>query len=557
MPDAADPSQAAADASNASSPAPQRRQPASGRASPKLLIAGVAVAIIAIVLIAAYLLLGSHIASVSRYALLAETLSSGKQVTLSKVLQLLNVSLIPSSAVNSSVNANYSGSGGASVVYSGINLNIPFRYTASEQANGSYSRTAIQLNTLGTNISGTYISTPSETLLCGNQNQSYSFLASAISGSGSSASPAEKPDYKCILSSFSRSPLASLNSSSMKTLNLLINYVGNNTYINASKTSYSTYKGSSCIYVAGHIHTNTINLGTLLASLYNSTSQNSSSASGDTFELSGPYSACVSPSSGAVYNFSVSIAANIEYKASSYSSSESNFNVSLSISGNATSIGAPEPYSFISNPPYPIINGTCSNQNLLIDPMNYQSSFSPYYYSCQSVDLNSTGGLRLVLSPEQNPYGSLYGNYSTPSAAQTSPARILGLACNSYQNAFLAPNASSYKPVNITVNQNSELTLIFSCPITPANKLEYSASLYIVTQQNGTSFNSYPGMNGTYSQSSNMSYFLTSITAFPTISGPLGRNANTGPVSSRVVLPQSPSYNYTFNFTTTIPYNAT
>ncbi|MDE1768547.1 MAG: hypothetical protein KGH62_04205, partial [Candidatus Micrarchaeota archaeon] len=252
-----------------------------------------AVIILAIVL--AYSFLSGNSQS-SRYARLAAALSAGKPVTLAAVASTLSANTGSlSGLINSSSNLSYSGSGGLSAQITGLSLSIPFSYALTEQTNGSYSRADSKISIMHSALSEILINTPNITYECSDKNQS-SGLLSGILGGNQSSTGTEHPDYACVASA----PINISNSYSMQA-NEIINRILNNSFMNATKVSYtSTYMHRSCIFMAGYIYSNKINLGALV-----NTSSSSGAVSGtqasllapnDTLSFKGPYSLCASQS---------------------------------------------------------------------------------------------------------------------------------------------------------------------------------------------------------------------------------------------------------------------
>ena len=488
-----------------------------------------AVVIIAILAVA-YLVLGGTRNNTTGYAKLAVALATGKPLALSTVISDLNLSTdISAGAIKPQKpsNISYSGSGSYSVDYSGININVPFAYAVSSLVNGTYSRESVDMGILHSNISYTTIISPNETLICGNQNQTFS-IASMLFG-GAVQNQTAAPDYKCVLSAPLGSALPIQNASIMREANSIIRVLANNTYVNATVVRYTSYKGSPCTYVSGYIRSNTISLLTLL----NSTQQAASGAGAPglknyTIMFSGPYSICLSTTSGVVYNFSVVQNIRLEYVQEGRTN---NLNLSASVNGIVTSIGRPEQTSDIANAPYEVLNGTCGLGSVFLYPVNYPSTYALSYYSCGAVDMNYSGYLRLVLFPGESHFG--YFNSTYP--ARPGTIRILGLACLPYNpsnlsGSYLAPGASSFYPTNITMQQGSAASLVFRCPaaLVPGEG-QYNANLYAVLEEN------FSGSD------KNLSSFIASISVVPTVKGSLGQNNNTGRVPPYAVVSATPA----------------
>ncbi len=509
------------------------------------------VLVIAAILVAAYFVTSGTAAKTTKYAKLILLLSSGKQVQLSQVTSVLNLTIGANSIQNivqnpsgTSSNVTWAGGGSVSAEYSGLNIDLPFKYMMAELENSSYVKATINLNVLKNNISETYINTPTIAYNCSNQNQTSSELDSLLGGVGGS-SGATQPDYKCVATAPLNKTLGSLNASTLRAANAILGVIENNTYINSTKVSYTSYKGNSCVYVSGYIRSNTISLAEVVRAYYATQNnsyagqyENLSEYDNDSVSFSGPYSGCISSSTGFVYNFTTAQNFTLRYSESGLGLGDqqpavTTINASLDVHGNVTQIGKPQPTSVIAQPPYPVVNGTCTSSSVDI------STISGYYgyYTCSSVDMNDSGYLKLVLQ-SYNP-----GYYSgTPGAV-----RIYGLACAAYNstsdyysiNEF---NSTAYQPTNITFDPGQPITLISKCLRSGnASGKEYVGLLYAVSEEN---------YSGTLE---NTSSALTGFSVFPTISGSFGKNENTGRVPPAVVLPTTTIYTFNYSTTTIAP----
>jgi len=514
---------------------PQSGASQKGPSSAKMVIIGIAV--IAIIAIASYLLLSSGAAAkATQYAKLTALLAGNKKASLYQVMGAVNKTNIALVEQSNPMNITYTGHGSVSFNYSLLNINTGFNYVATLLTNLNYSRTTYSLSIFNENLSGIDISTPTEIFDCADQNQS-SMLLTGLLGVQGAAKAA--PDYKCV--AMAPSSAISLSDSPDSGSAAIGAAILNRTYVNATTMVLTSYQGHQCIYVSGYMSSMPVSLGNLTNSSLMSVLLDNLS-----YSLSGPYDLCISPDTDAIYNFSISPKVTIIYSnASNGGSAKSNFTISGSLSGYATSIGAAPTIQSISSPPYPVINGTCGSVS--IPSENYSMDYESAYYSCSALDMNSTGYARLILSPSTNSnplYTLSIGNVSQPS--NQSVVRILGIACQAASNStsfssseLFGPPANAYTPVNITAAYNQSITLITRCASSGsvAGK-EYSGSLYIVAQEGNSS---YP----TYGDSAQIQF-----TVLPTISASLGSNRNTGHVAKSVNVSAGISSQF---ITTTIP----
>jgi hypothetical protein len=489
-----------------STAAPTSQNGAGNGIRPNLKIIAAIVVIVA-VLFAVYIAMNRGNEGGSGYAKLAVELATGKKIPLSGVFGLLNISGVPFGGVNTvkmtapPSNVSYLGGGEYSVSYSGVNVAVPFTYRLATLSNGSYSKVFVDLGVFHTNVTETTINTPNMTISCSNQNQSLSVISGLLGNNFTSGS--NHPNYRCIASAPVGSSIASMNSSTLKYANAIISAIENNTYINATKISQTSYNGNSCTHISGYVSSNEIGLSALLGSL---PGEGAIAIPNYTIHFEGPYSICMSVSSGQIYNFSLTQNVSISYP---QGSTPNGLNLSINIYGNVISIGRPEPDAYISKPPYQLVNGTCTDGFATLMPEDYPSQGIPFYYSCNTVDMNYSGYLRMSLLPETD---LLFAYPNRVNSSGESRVRIVGLACSPYNpdnsSVIIPPGAASFRKVNLTVARGEPVNLTFMCNAawSPSNG-EYYAYLYAQTLQNYTS-----GTNATIG-------LISSVSVLPTASG--------------------------------------
>ncbi len=468
------------------------------------------------------------------YAKIAALFSSGKTVSLHQFnnvsginpYQILSNPKTTSVNLLNNTNVSYTGSGEASILLSGVNLAIPFSYLIGSDTNGNYSRTSINARILNSNVSELIINTPVLNLACGNQNQSS--LALSLLG-GSSSSSHIPPDYACVAKEVQSN---SINQSQKNTSIKIANYIANNIFINASNVSDVSYRGNSCIYLKGYVTSKNLALGNVLnnSALNNSqTSSISSGLSSAIMKFKGPYSTCISASTGIPYNFSTNLQLNITSPPSPGQAKPSSLNVNFSITTNMAYYGKASTTQVLSEVPYRIMNGTCQN-GINLNVIN--SSYSAYF-ACNNVNMNSSGSALMELKPSKN-----MNLFSIPNATvpQGSKIRILGLYCEKTNSSATAsfyasqPNATLFTPVNLTFASNQSFALAVNCPGAILGK-QYNGTVYAVTQEDTLSSST------TAANIVNVSSSIGTFSVLPTINGNIGINQNSGPVSNHVVLP--------------------
>jgi hypothetical protein len=530
--------------------------------SSMMLIVGV---VVALVIIAGAFYLISSSAHTSKYLRLAALLAGGKKVSITQVANVLNVSLTSFAAQNNStskskdMNSTYFGNGSITFDESGTTISAPFTYNFSGEENGTYSRSSYSINLADSNDIATVISTPNATFNCKNLNSTTSLVSglSGLGGSGYSVSP----DYKCEASAPISASSSLLGSSGLGTVTSnsiakIISFFANSTYINATSVRYATLEGSSSVCVSGAMSSNQLNAYQLYSLMFESSSSAYSLFNAtvvDTVKIvyGGPYALCLNTVSGSLYNFSFSPKVSITYPSNliyTFVPSTGNTTISFgfAINGKEGHAGPVPSKAELATPPYPVINGTCNGFGFDIFFPNLINGVD-LPYTCSTVNMNRSGYLRLNLVPAQSGssgagYIGIFNNDSS-----TGESRILGLSCFGYSGLsptamynnsnFESENSTYYQPVNITFNSTQDLALVFKCPGSNAGE-EYSGELYGVMLENESIY----GYNSTVIYGlHNTSFILSGFQVYPTISGSMGRNADTGPVSSVNI--------YTYNYT--------
>ena len=482
------------------------------------------------------------------FAKIATSLSAGKTVTLSQlssvagfnitqgITKLISGSSNHNEIFGNDTNVSYSGSGKVSASVSGIIISFPFSYLISSDTNGNYSVINAKGKILSSNLSDIIVNTPSSYFTCSNQNQSLLLSIFDSSANGNTQPPA--PNYKCVATEM---PKKQINQTIIASYAAIANNIANNVSLNASNVSYVSYRGNSCIYLKGYLISNKIKVNPV------STGSNTSSNQAYFVKFSGPYSTCISTSTGIPYNFTTTMALNLTSPPSTTTPTTSSFsisslNVSFSISSNLTYYGKAEPAQELSVPPYPIINGTCPS-GMTIDTVNGTSQ----YFRCQNINMNSSGYAVMKLKPSKNL--NLFG---IPPSNQTNEIRLLGLYCeetNSSSALAFAPepNATLFTPVNISSMSNQSLSITTRCSNTSLGT-QYNGTIYAVAV---TKSIFKPNMTV------NTSFSIGTFSVLPTITGAVGSNPNSGPVSKSVIITNPFSSGPTITSTNSTPaYNS-
>ncbi len=480
----------------------------------KFLLA-VAVVII-VVLIIAYFSLTANAISNPKYQKLAELLSGGSKVSLYVVANTLGyTNLTYLLTLGNNTNISYAGKYRVAVSYDYLNYNIGSNYSLSSVRNGNYSRATFAINLLKHEFSGVAIVKPNEVLSCMDQNQTAN-----LNLFGTQPTTQEVPDYRCLAVAYNRSStVTQLNSTLGRQGLKIIKDLLDQIYINATTIKMSSYQGNQCVYMKGYMSSNNIDI-LKLANI----SAKTLGSSGTTLSaaVSGPYSLCVS-ATGTPISYNFSFVTNVSVYYSSPSQGKVPIFVNMSLNGSATQISRVIPSQVdLSSPPYKVYNGTCVGQ-ITIPLENYYTNFESADYKCGNVEMNSSGYVKIQLSPAAS--STFFGITSNETTM-----RILGISCDGNIGPAIPFNASlptlinhltpHYTFVNITASKTSNLTLIAKCPLTGSVLgNEYSGTLGVAAIENSTS-----GLITTQ-QIGSFSVFATSTSSF-------GSNQNTGPVSA-------------------------
>ena len=463
------------------------------------------------------------------YAKIATALSAGKTVTLSQlasvagfnITQGISKSISGSSNYNrifgNDTNVSYSVSGKVSASISGIILSFPFSYLIGSDTNGNYSVINAKGKILSSNLSYIIVNTPSSSFICSNQSQSQNLLLSLLDSSVSGNTQPPPSDNKCVAKEM---PKKETNQTIIASYAAIANNIANNVSLNASNVSYVSYRGNSCIYLKGYITSNKIKISQV-------PSASNTSSQPYFVKFSGPYSTCISTTTGLPYNFTTTMALNLTSPPSTSTTSTassftiSSLNVSFSVASNMTYYGKAESTQELSALPYPIINGTCPS-GMTISTINGTSQ----YFMCQNVNMNSSGYVMMELSPSKNP--NLFG---VQQSNQTEKIRILGLYCeetnSSSASIFMPePNTTLFTPVNISSMSNQSLSITTRCSSTSLGT-QYNGTVYAVVVTK-----SIFKPNTTV----NTSLSIGTFSVLPTLTGAVGSNPNNGPVSKSVIV---------------------
>ena len=485
------------------------------------------------------------------YAKIATALSAGKTVTLSQlasvagfnITQGISKSISGSSNYNrifgNDTNVSYSVSGKVSASVSGIILSFPFSYLIGSDTNGNYSVINAKGKILSSNLSYIIVNTPTSYFICNNQNQSQNLLISLFDSSVSGNNQPPPPDDKCVAKEM---PKKETNQTIIASYAAIANNIANNVSLNASNVSYVSYRGNSCIYLKGYITSNKIKISQVPSA------SNTNNSQSYFVKFSGPYSTCISTATGLPYNFTTTMALNLTSPPSTSTTSTtssfsiSSLNVSFSVASNMTYYGKAESTQELSLPPYPIINGTCPS-GMTIDTINGTSQ----YFSCQNVNMNSSGYVMMELSPSKNP--TIFG---IQQSNQTEKIRILGLYCeetnSSSASIFMPePNATLFTPVNISSMSNQSIPITTKCSSTSLGT-QYNGTIYAVAVTKSV-FKPNTTVNTSLS--------IGTFSVLPTITGAVGSNPNNGPVSKNVIVTNPFSSGPTITDTNSTPaYNS-